>query len=60
MDIVRERLEREFDLNLIATAPSVEYVAHLTNGEVVEVDNPSAMPEASPRQRTARFVISWI
>jgi len=47
MDIVRERLEREFDLNLIATAPSVEYVAHLTSGEVVEVDNPSAMPEAS-------------
>jgi GTP-binding protein LepA len=47
MDIVRERLEREFDLNLIATAPSVEYVAHLTNGEVIEVDNPAAMPESS-------------
>jgi GTP-binding protein LepA len=45
MEIVRERLEREFDLSLIATAPSVEYRAHLTNGEVVEVDNPSAMPE---------------
>jgi GTP-binding protein LepA len=47
MEIVRERLEREFDLNLIATAPSVEYLAHLTSGEVVEVDNPSAMPEGS-------------
>ena len=45
MEIVRERLEREFDLSLIATAPSVEYRAHLTNGDVVDVDNPSAMPE---------------
>ena len=44
MEIARERLEREFDLSLIATAPSVEYLAHLTNGEVVHVDNPSAMP----------------
>jgi GTP-binding protein LepA len=45
MDIVRERLEREFSLSLIATAPSVEYIAHLTNGGVLPVDNPSAMPE---------------
>jgi GTP-binding protein LepA len=44
MEIVRERLEREFDLALIATAPSVEYMATLTNGKVVEVDNPSNMP----------------
>ena len=47
MEIVRERLEREFDLSLIATAPSVEYVAHRTDGTVVEVDNPSAMPPAT-------------
>ncbi len=47
MEIVRERLEREFDLALIATAPSVAYMAHLTNGQVVEVDNPSAMPAAN-------------
>jgi len=47
MDITRERLEREFDLDLIATAPSVEYRAHTLGGEVVEVDNPSAMPAAS-------------
>ncbi len=46
MEIARERLEREFDLSLIATAPSVAYLAHLTNGETVEVDNPSAMPPA--------------
>jgi GTP-binding protein LepA len=45
MDIVRERLEREFDLSLIATAPSVEYRAHLTDGTTVEVHNPSEMPE---------------
>jgi GTP-binding protein LepA len=46
MEIVRERLEREFGLSLIATAPSVQYVAHLTNGETELVDNPSALPEA--------------
>ncbi len=47
MEIVRERLEREFDLSLIATAPSVAYVAHLTDGEELRVDNPSQMPDAS-------------
>ncbi|HEV8064381.1 MAG TPA: translation elongation factor 4 [Acidimicrobiales bacterium] len=46
MDIARERLEREFDLALIATAPSVAYMAELTNGETIEVDNPSVMPPA--------------
>ena len=46
MDIVRERLEREFDLSLIATAPSVEYRAVLAGGEVVTFDNPSEMPDA--------------
>jgi GTP-binding protein LepA len=45
MEIVRERLEREFDLSLIATAPSVAYRAFLTNGDEVEVDNPSELPE---------------
>jgi len=47
MEIVRERLEREFNLSLIATAPSVEYLAHLTDGTVIEVDNPTEMPDPS-------------
>jgi GTP-binding protein LepA len=47
MEIVRERLEREFDLSLIATAPSVAYRAYLSNGSELEVDNPTELPEAS-------------
>src|ERR671910_616733 len=46
MEIIRERLEREFDLDLIATAPSVAYQVHKTDGDVIEVSNPSALPEA--------------
>jgi GTP-binding protein LepA len=44
MEIIRERLEREFNLSLIATAPSVEYHVQLKNGLEVVVDNPSDMP----------------
>jgi GTP-binding protein LepA len=47
MEIIRERLEREFDLSLIATAPSVEYRVTSTTGEHVVVDNPSDMPPAT-------------
>ncbi|MEM9614905.1 MAG: translation elongation factor 4 [Actinomycetota bacterium] len=46
MEIVRERLEREFDLNLIATSPSVEYRITMNNGEERVVDNPSVLPPA--------------
>ena len=46
MEIIRERLEREFDLALIATAPSVEYRVHKVGGQEVVVDNPSEMPDA--------------
>ncbi len=45
MEIVRERLEREFDLNLIATSPSVEYHVTMNNGEDRVIDNPSVLPE---------------
>ncbi|MGD9995643.1 MAG: translation elongation factor 4 [Ilumatobacteraceae bacterium] len=44
MEIVKERLEREFNLALIATAPSVEYRVHKTNGDVDLVDNPADLP----------------
>jgi GTP-binding protein LepA len=45
MDIVRERLEREYDLELLATMPSVQFDVTLTNGEELEVHNPSDMPD---------------
>ncbi len=45
MDVVQERLEREFKLDLIATAPSVVYQVFLTDGSMIMVDNPSMMPE---------------
>jgi GTP-binding protein LepA len=45
MDIVRERLEREYDLELMATMPSVEFDLTLTNGQELEVHNPSDMPD---------------
>jgi GTP-binding protein LepA len=47
MEITRERLEREFNLDLIATAPSVEYKAHTTAGEVLQVHNPSELPPSN-------------
>jgi GTP-binding protein LepA len=46
LEIIQERLEREFDLNLITTAPSVVYKVHLTNGEVQLLHNPADMPDA--------------
>jgi GTP-binding protein LepA len=47
MEIIQERLEREFDLDLITTAPSVRYRITLTDGERIEVDNPSRWPDQS-------------
>ena len=45
MDVIEERLEREFDLDLIATAPSVIYHVYLSDGTMMEVDNPALMPD---------------
>ncbi|MEA3245895.1 MAG: translation elongation factor 4 [Gemmatimonadota bacterium] len=47
MDIVRERLEREFDLSLVTTVPTVEYRVHKTDGELELVENPALMPPQS-------------
>ena len=44
MEIIQERLEREFNLSLVTTAPSVVYQVHLRNGEMLEIDNPSQLP----------------
>ena len=44
MDVIEERLEREFDLELIATAPSVVYHCYLTDGSMLEIDNPASLP----------------
>jgi len=49
MDIVRERLEREYGLDLIVSAPSVVYKVHLKEGEIIEVDNPAQMPATGDR-----------
>ena len=47
LEIVRERIEREFNIGLITTAPSVIYKIHLTNGDVIELHNPADMPEVT-------------
>ncbi len=49
MEIAQERLEREYDLSIVTTAPSVIYKVHKTNGEVVEIDNPANLPPAQYR-----------
>ncbi|ETP67878.1 elongation factor 4 [Planomicrobium chinense] len=46
MEIIQERIEREFNIDLITTAPSVIYDVHMTDGEVLKIDNPAMMPDA--------------
>jgi GTP-binding protein LepA len=57
LEIIRERLEREFNLDLIATAPSVIYRVHLTSGAMLELHNPADMPEP---QKIAKIEEPWI
>jgi GTP-binding protein LepA len=57
LEIVRERLEREFDINLITTAPSVIYRVYLTDGNMIELHNPADMPET---QKIAKIEEPWI
>ena len=47
MEIVQERLEREYDLDILATAPSVQYEVVTTDGEMIEVDSPAMLPDPS-------------
>jgi GTP-binding protein LepA len=57
MDIVQERLEREYDMDLIATAPSVSFTVRLTDGATVVVDNPSKFPDPS---RISAILEPWV
>ena len=60
MEIVRERLEREYDLDLVATAPSVAYRVTMPGGEVVEIKSPQDLPDPSERQGIAEPYVKAI
>ena len=51
MDIIKERISREFGIDLIATAPSVSYHVYMTDGNMIEIDNPSMLPEVQKIDR---------
>jgi len=57
LEIIQERLEREFDLDLITTAPSVVYRLHLTDGTMIELHNPNDMPDVT---KVAKIEEPWI
>ena len=58
MEIVQERLEREYDMDLITTAPTVVYELLLKNGDVVQIENPSRLPEISRIEETREPMIT--
>jgi GTP-binding protein LepA len=58
MEIIQERLEREYDLDLITTAPGVRYIITLTDGKAIEVDNPSRWPDPSEIEKIEEPVIN--
>ncbi len=57
MEIIEERLEREFDLDLITTAPSVSYIVTKTDGTEIEIDNPSKLPQATEIERIEEPIV---
>jgi GTP-binding protein LepA len=58
MEIIQERLEREFNLNLIVTAPSVRYRVRMNGGEIVELDNPAKVPDQGKYEAIEEPVIT--
>ncbi len=61
MDIIKERISREFGIDLIATAPSVSYHVYLTDGTMIKIDNPSLLPELQRIDRIEEpFVVATI
>lgn len=58
LEIIQERLEREFNLDLVTTAPGVVYKVHKTNGEVIELTNPSNLPDPSEIEYMEEPVVS--
>ncbi|NLC23733.1 MAG: elongation factor 4, partial [Oxalobacter sp.] len=58
MEIVQERLEREFDMDLITTAPTVVYEVVMKNGTLIQVDNPSKMPEPATLQEVREPIVT--
>jgi GTP-binding protein LepA len=58
MEIIQERLEREFNLNLITTAPSVRYRIHLSGADVFEVDNPAKIPDQGKYEKIEEPIIT--
>ena len=58
MEIIQERLEREYDMDLITTAPTVVYQVVLKNGDLITIDNPSALPELSSIEEIKEPIIS--
>ena len=58
LEIIQERLEREFNLDLVTTAPGVIYKVHKTNGEVMDLTNPSNLPDPSEIEYMEEPVVS--
>ena len=58
MDIIQERLEREFNLDLVTTAPSVIYRITKTDGQVIMVDNPTNMPDPAEIEMMEEPIVS--